>query len=213
MPKFPEPPPVRRLAQIATRVRALPAGTELWRIYFRSEPHSTTWDAFRAYGPLRTARFDHHPPPSRVQDRAILYAAAAAQTCLAEVFQEQRFIDIFDREPWLVGFAIIGDLTLLDLTGPWPTAAGASMAISSGPRPRAQRWSRAIYEAYPEVQGLWYSSSMHANQPAVALYERAAEVLPPSPFFHRALGDPTLLTALRNAAYVLGYELGGRGSF
>ena len=48
---------------------------------------------------------------------------------------------------------------------------------------------------------------MHANQPAVALYERAHRALNRQPFFHRALADPALLTPLRNAAAVLGYGL------
>lgn len=82
------------------------------------------------------------------------------------------------------------------------------MQINSGPRPRARRWSRAIYEAYPtEVEGLLYPSSMHANQPSIALYERALDVLPHVPTFHRSLADPALDTALRNAAHDLGYGL------
>jgi len=32
------------------------------------------------------------------------------------------------------------------------------MAIGTGPRPRAQRWSRAIYDAYPDLDGLYYLS-------------------------------------------------------
>ena len=48
---------------------------------------------------------------------------------------------------------------------------------------------------------------MHANRPVVALYERGAAALPPHPSFHRALDDPCLLTALRNAARELGYLL------
>ncbi len=81
------------------------------------------------------------------------------------------------------------------------------MAISTGPHARTQRWSRAIYAGYPQVQGLWFCSSMHANQPAVALYERAQHALPPAPLFHRAPSDPTLLNPLRVAASSLGYGL------
>ncbi len=81
------------------------------------------------------------------------------------------------------------------------------MAISSGPRPRAQRWSQAIYEAYPEVEGLWYPSSVYRGEPAVALYERARGALPESPAFHRPLSDPVLLGPLRRIAYEIGYDL------
>lgn len=121
------------------------------------------------------------------------------------MFQDARTIDRVARQPWLAGFALVADLVLLDLTGLWPTATGASMALNAGPRPRAQRWSRAIYAAYPRVQGLWYPSSMHANAPAVALYERARHALAPGPLFHRALADPALLAPLRWVALRIGY--------
>src|SRR5207237_6770067 len=141
--------------------------------------------AVRPYGPLLSARFDHHVPPTREQGRGILYAAKAVITCVAEVFQDKRLIDTRDRLPWLVGIRLRRDVPLLDLAGNWPTAAGASMLINAGRRDRARAWSRAIYDAYPDVEGLWYSSSMDANRPAVALYERASDSIEPSPIFHR----------------------------
>jgi hypothetical protein len=81
------------------------------------------------------------------------------------------------------------------------------MALSSGPRPRAQRWSRAIYDAYPDAHGVYYPSSMHGNRPAVALYERALSAFPPAPIFHRPLVDPALLSVLSWVASQIGYEL------
>jgi hypothetical protein len=48
---------------------------------------------------------------------------------------------------------------------------------------------------------------MHANQPAVALFERARNALPSAPAFHRALADPGLLLRLNAAAALLGYQL------
>ena len=81
------------------------------------------------------------------------------------------------------------------------------MAIHSGLRARARRWSQAIYAAYPEVDGLCYCSSMHANQPCVALYERSRRALPARPVFHRMLADPAVRTLLRNACHTLGYLL------
>lgn len=128
-------------------------------------------------------------------------------TCLAEVSQVQRSIDRGTDQPWLVGFVLARDVNLLDLTGAWPTRAGASMNINAGPRPRAQRWSSQIYAAYPTVEGTYYPSSMNANQPAVAFYERAITSMPVAPVFHRALADPLLLVTLRNAAANLGYGL------
>ncbi|HEX5758794.1 MAG TPA: RES family NAD+ phosphorylase [Thermoanaerobaculia bacterium] len=206
MAKFPEPP--AQLAAIPPKIRTLPSGTLLWRVYFRGGKHPTLWNGFRAFGPTPGGRFDHHlPPPAGAQRRQILYAARHGSTCLAEVFQDTRVIDRSARDPWLVGFVLGSAVTLLDLTGSWPTRAGASMAMSSGARPRAQRWSRAIYETYPALQGLRYPASMHGNRPAVALYERAAPALPPSPAFHRPLLDPALLPILRHVAHDLGYGL------
>jgi len=136
-----------------------------------------------------------------------LYAAVHGPTCFAEVFQDTRVIDRVAKDPWLAGFALQLSLKLLDLSGSWPTRAGASMAINTGPRPRAQRWSRAIYEAYSNGQGLHYPSSMHRNSPVIALYERGLPALPPVPIFHRPLRDPALLSVLKQVARDLGYGL------
>jgi hypothetical protein len=207
LPKFPEPPPAAELAAVPPEVKVLPPGALLWRIYFRGGKHPTLWNVFRTFGPSRLGRFDHHAAPARMQERAILYAAEQGATCLAEVFQDTRVIDRAARDPWLVAFALGAPVPLLDLTGAWPTRAGASMAIASGPRPRAQRWSRAVYDAYPAITGLLYPSSMHGNRPAVVLYERAAPALPAAPSFHRPLLDPGLLPILNQTARDLGYGL------
>src|SRR5262245_40391923 len=199
MAKLPAPP--RRLA-IPAAARVLPEGTMVWRIYFAAGPHPTAWRDFRWFGPT-AARFDHHDAPPHVQSRGVLYGAAEPITCIAEVFQATRTIHRSARSPWLVAFATEAKLKLLDLTGTWPTKAGASMAIGSGPRPMARRWSRAIYEGYPDVDGLWYASSMYANRPALALYERGRAALPAAPSFHRALSDAALLQRLSSAAVTL----------
>ncbi|HSF39435.1 MAG TPA: RES family NAD+ phosphorylase [Thermoanaerobaculia bacterium] len=206
MAKFPEPPAAKDLAKVSPDPKVLSAGTLLWRLYFRGGRHPNFWNAFRSYGPT-SSRFDHHLPPPRVQTRMVFYCAEQGPTCLAEVFQDTRVIDRTAREPWLVGFALLREVKALDMTGSWPTRAGASMAINSGPRPRAQRWSRAIYDAYPDLQGVYYGSSMYGNRPAVALYERALAALPSVPAFHRPLADPTLLSVLKHVALNIGYGL------
>ncbi len=209
MQTFSEPPDVDALRRIGAgaHLHILPAGSELWRIYFRSGAHPTTWRAFRAYGPTLTARFDHHLPPPREQERAILYAAVAAKICLAEVFQTTRVIDRDRSAPWLVGFRVTTDLALLDLTGLWPTYAGGSQEINSGDRMITRRWSQAIYAAFPDVAGLWYRSKMHGGMPSLALYERAAPSLPTAPSFHSALASPDAFDVLNAAAAALGYIL------
>ena len=208
MPKLPYPPASTALAAIAPEIRHLEAGTRLWRVYFRGGAHPGRWNQLRTFGPT-TARFDHQLPngvgDAWEQTRAIQYAALDGITPLAEVFQDTRVIDRSARSPWLVAYELAAGLDLLDLTGAYPTRAGASMLINCGSRPRARAWSRAFYEAYPAIQGLYYASCMHRNRPSLALYERAAGVMPAQPVFHRALADQVLRLALRNAAADFGY--------
>ena len=185
----------------------VPAGTIVFRVYFRGGNFPVIWNQLHYFGPTM-ARFDHHELPPAMQPRGILYAADHPRTSLAEVFQARRTINARRDEPWLVGFCLATDVRLLDLTGLWTTRAGASMAMSSGPRAMARRWSSTIYEAYSDADGLWYGSSMHANAPCVALYERAILALPsPAVVFHRAPTDDTLRAFLENSAEVLGYRL------
>lgn len=187
----------------------LAAGSRIWRVYFQGGAHPTTWDQFRAWGPTN-ARFDHHPPPPSLKTEQILYGAIganAAVTSIAEVFQAARVVDRRHAAPSWVAFHCTRDLELLDLTGTWPTRAGASMAIASGPRSRARLWSQAIYAAFPQIDGLLYGSSMNANAPSVALYERALTAMPAAPVFHRQLADPAVLTLLKNACNAVNYIL------
>jgi len=215
MPKFPEPPPVARLRSLGPDVVSLPSGTALARVFFRGGDHPAAWNDFRYWGPGH-GRFDHHLPgpdgKPAVGPRGILYAAGAGgpgalAVCLAEVFQETRIIDTTDRKPWFVVFRTVRVLELLDLRGLWPTRAGASAAISSGSKARARRWSRAIHEAYPTLDGIAYPSSMGGGADALALYEAAAAALPPGPEFHRALVDPALSAPLLQAANAINYDL------
>jgi hypothetical protein len=206
MATFPDPPSRAQLRKIGSDITILHAGTKLWRIYFRGGPHPTTWNQFRKYGPTNS-RFDHHTTPTRVQRRAIIYLAENGPTCLAEVYQDTRTIDRGRDAPWLVKFEIVREVSLLNLTDLWPTRAGASMTINSGSRIMARKWSRAIYSAYENVEGLLYCSAMHGNRPAVALYDRAASAMPMTPTFNRALLDPSITTILSNAAVSLNYML------
>jgi hypothetical protein len=139
--------------------------------------------------------------------RTILYAAESGPTCVAEVFQDTRVIDRSANTPALVAFLTRRDVSLLDVTDAWPTRAGASMAINSGSRAMARRWSRAIHSAYPKVQGIYYASSMNANQPALALYERARAAVPAAPAMDLLLSDPGLAAVLAAAATRFGYAV------
>jgi hypothetical protein len=107
----------------------------------------------------------------------------------------------------LVVFALSEPVTLLDLRGTLATTVGASTAIHSGPRSRARAWARDLYEAYPNVQGIYYGSSMNGNAPAVALNERGHSAMPRLPLFHRALNDDMLVDILQRIALRLSYGL------
>ena len=138
-----------------------------------------------------------------------MYGADDPTTCIAEVFQKTRVINRWHREPWLVGFETGNEMRLLDLTGTFPTRAGASMGLMIGPRSVSRAWARAFHDSWSEIDGLYYPFSMHANRPAMVLNERAraAGVIPEHASFHRSLGDPAILSILRNTAHALGYAL------
>jgi hypothetical protein len=212
MAKLPWPPGVAAVRDISPEVRTLPEGTVLARVYFLGSPHATRWNEFRRYGPAN-GRFDHHlldkDGEPWVQERSVLYCATNAVTCCAEVFQQTRRIDRVRDAPWLAIFELKRAVRLLDLTGAYPTRVGASMAINTGSRVRARAWAQRFYEAHDDLHGIVYCSSMHANQPAIALNDRAekTEALPPHPRFNRALADDALLNVLKHAAAALGYGL------
>jgi hypothetical protein len=210
MAKLPRPKSVSAIRATAPDIRHLAEGTVLARVYFSAGAHPTGWNQFRRFGPTN-ARFDHHLPDAhgqaRVQQRAVLYCATNATTCLAEVFQQTRRIDRVRAAPWLAVFELQRPLQLLDLSGAYPTRAGASMAINSGSRVRAREWARSFYEAYGGLQGVYYPSSMHANQGALALNDRAPAAVAEHPRFNRALADDALLDVLKHAAAALAYGL------
>jgi hypothetical protein len=83
------------------------------------------------------------------------------------------------------------------------------MAIHSGSRERARGWARDLYEAFEDIQGIQYSSSMNGGAAAPALNERALSLslFPAHPLFHRALADDVMLDPLKHAAQALGYAL------
>lgn len=189
-------------------LHVLAAGTIVWRVYRAAGRHPVTWSTFRGFGPVATGRFDHQePPPHDDPERAILYGALRAEAAIVESFQDARLVDRLRDAPWLVGFALATEVVLLDLRGPWPTRAGASQAIASGPRVRAQAWSRAIHAAMPAVDGLVYASAMAGSLANVALYERARASLPPHPAVHVPLAHPGLEAALGRIATRYGYGL------
>ena len=210
MSKFPEPPGIEVLRQIAAETLDLSTGMPLARIYFFAGPYPSHWNRFRHVGPT-AARWDHHLPSSSdeptEQDRAVLYCAPEVDTCAADVSQAARRNDRIGKAPALAVFALHATVTLLDLRGAFATRTGASTAIHSGPRSRARAWARQLYEAYPNVQGFQYGSSMNGHAAAIALNESAQGTRPKEPQFHRALNDDMLVDVLEQIALRLSYGL------
>jgi RES domain-containing protein len=200
--KFPWPPSVGDLRAVRPELHTLRSGTTVVRTYARGVRHRATWNDFRFVGPVPTARFDHH---IEVEQRGVLYGASSLTTGVAEVFQGTRLVDRSTADRCLAAFRLVRAVRLLDLTADWPTRAGASQAMASGPRTRAQAWARTIYEAYPRVEGLWYPSSMHGGHPALVLFEHATDALPGDPDIDVPLSHPGLLPDLVRAANALGY--------
>lgn len=210
MSKFPGPPGVEALRNIEPETLRLASNTLLARIYFSAGSHPSRWNQFRRFGPT-AARWDHHLPDARGQpaehDRAVLYCAPDVDTCVSEVFQATRRIDRVRDAPTLVIFTLREPITLLNLRGAFATTIGASTAIHSGPRSRTRAWARQLYEAYPDLQGVYYGSSMNGHAPAVVLNERARASIPEQPQFHRALNDDMLIEVLQRVALRLSYGL------
>ncbi len=208
MAKLPRSPGVGRMREEGAEESVLPSGTLLFRLYLCGGEHPGSWDGFRSFRPLASARFDHHPPPQgNHPNLGILYAATEVKTCVAEVFQNTRNINLRRREPWLVGFELARAVRLLTLLGNWPTRMGASTEISSGRRDVVRGWPRDIRAAYPDLDGIIYASSMNAPREALALYERGASALPTRPSLHEPLAHPGLRADLERFKDDLGYGL------
>lgn len=137
----------------------------------------------------------------------MLYAATELRTCVAEVFQTARVVDRRTGAPHVAIWRPARTLRLLDLAGTWPTRAGASQAISSGSRARARAWARAIRAALPDIDGLWYRSSMDSGRPALCLWAPAVDAMPQRPLSNLPLDAPALALPLARMARRLGYRL------
>lgn len=187
--------------------------TPLVRVYPTSGAHPTRWNTFRMFGPLASARFDTHPPTSDGQPVAapghgVTYFGLSLQTAVAEAFGARGHrIDRRTRRPYLVVFRPSRTVRLLDLSGVWPTRAGWSQEINNGPRERSRAWARAVRIALPDLDGLWYRSSMNGGEPAVCLWEPARDALSAEPELDLPLDAPGLDLPLARIVRELRYLL------
>ncbi|RJQ72745.1 RES domain-containing protein [Pseudonocardiaceae bacterium YIM PH 21723] len=216
MTRLPRPPGVAELRSMVRPRRDIVevhGTTRLVRVYNASGRAQQKWDSFRYTGPLAHARFDPHRPaadgsPTNSADHGVLYFGLSVRTSIAEVYQTSSIVDRHTKKPQLVVIRPSRTLRLLDLVGIWPTRVGASQAISSGPRWRTQEWARVIREACPDLDGLWYRSSMDSGNPAVCLWDPpASSAMPDKPDIHLPLDHPGLDLPLARICEELNYTL------
>ncbi|MGH3875688.1 MAG: RES family NAD+ phosphorylase [Actinophytocola sp.] len=212
LPQPPAPAALKSLLRPHEDVVAVHSGTRLVRVFAAGGRHHQRWNTFRRSGPLPHARFDPHPPGpgggAVDSELGVLYFGLSARTSVAEVYQQTSIVDRTTRRPHLVVFQPRRTLRLLDLTGLWPTRAGASQEISSGQKDVTQAWARAIHTAFPDLDGLWYRSSMDSGDPAVCLWdEPAADALPATPDVLLPLDYPGLDLPLSRLCEALNYTL------
>ena len=215
MARLPMPPDSHTLAALLRPqdIKEVPVSTRLVRVFTAGGAHPQQWNEFRYAGPLVHARFDPHPvsltgKPTVSLAHGVLYFGLSARTCIAEVFQQSSIVDRRSRFPHLVVFRPARPLRLLDLAGLWPTRAGASQEISAGPKFVTQAWARAIRAAHPDLDGLWYRSSMDSGNPSVCLWDPpAAAVIPPTPDVLLPLNHPGLDLPLARICEELNYTL------
>jgi hypothetical protein len=205
LPQPPTPAALRSLLRTPEDIVAVHRGTRLVRVFAAGGRHRQRWNSFRYTGPLPHARFDPHAGPS---GPGVLYFGLSARTSIAEVFQSSSIVDRSTRRPHLVVLRPRRTLCLLDLAGLWPTRAGASQSISSGPKTLTQAWARAIRAAYPELDGLWYRSSMDSGDPAICLWDPpSGGALPATPDVLLPLDYPGLDLPLARICAELNYTL------
>jgi hypothetical protein len=229
-------PPARLPALEPGDVRAVPAGTRVCRIYTRIGTHPTRPDQLRAYGPVPTARFDHHPPPPWVHPDASAgyYGVVSLDdagldptgpvnldpeagvaidspvvTAIAETFQTNRTVVLSDRQALAIG-TLSQPCEVLDLGSAWATRAGAGNHLSTGPHPVTRRWAQAIWAGYPQLAGVYWHSSVHPPGRVLMLNERAADqqrIVPMRLVYDEPLDGPFTRLLLAGVRTIIGYGL------
>jgi hypothetical protein len=214
--RLPQPPAtadLKALLRVDEDIIAVHSGTHLVRVFAAAGAHRRRWNSFRYTGPLPFAEFDPQPPgseggPAHAPEHGVLYFGLTIRTSIAELFRSTSVVDRATRRPHLVIVRPQRTIRLLDLAGLWPTRVGASQEIWIGNRQRTQAWARAIRAAYPDLDGLWYRSSMDAGEPVVCLWDPpGTSCLPSTPDLLLPLDYPGLDLPLVRICDELNYTL------
>lgn len=198
------PPNTSVLRALGPEIRTVPAGTPLWRIHFTTSTYVIPWDELRTWGPVAGSRWDPHPlPEGEAAPLGAAYLGEGVLTCLAEVFQLTRFVDVDRDAPYVTAFRTTRDLALADLTGDWLLPAGGSAQIAFGEKARTRAWARAIHEAWPDLDGIYSLSAMALSRKVVTLW--TPDAFPAAPEFSHPLNSPAIISDIAVAAAKIGY--------
>jgi hypothetical protein len=152
-------------------------------------------------------RWEPHPEPLGEHHEGVLYSATELGTALAEVFQATRLVDTISGLPHATAWQPTRPLRLLNLTKGWALRNGAASALGAAPRSTCRAWARTIATTWPELDGLWVTSTMTGHH-SVVLWNPAGDSFPAAPEFSRPLADPTLRAIVsRIAAHDLNYRI------
>ncbi|GAB89784.1 RES family NAD+ phosphorylase [Gordonia rhizosphera] len=202
LPKVPQNPPADLSAE--SRDVTSFAGI-LWRIHRTAGIHVLAWNTPRTFGPLADMRYDPHPGPRPAASSVgVHYNATDIKTALAEVYQQDRVIDLRGNGPQLTAWRPTRPLRLLDLTDTWAIRNGASFVLNAAPKRVCRRWSRAIYEQFPDLDGIHVHSTM-TGAPNIVVTDRSADAFPVHPDFSEALW--AVETLVRSQARTIGYRV------
>ncbi len=165
-----KPPPAATELPDDPPVRVVAPGQELVRFYRRVHG---TWDVQRPFGPLSSARFDHHRPPADTDpERSVWYAARSLIGATAEAFGNLGFVDkSSDRR--LAIARVRSEFRLLDLAGTAARAFGLDQRIGTSTAYKtSQAWARIFYESYLDLEGIHWRGRQ-AGSLCVVLTDRA----------------------------------------
>lgn len=172
-------------------------------------PYARRFGEMRAFGPLRSARFDPHPePPGMSSNERVLYVSGDLLTAIAERYQRRRAVILSEpTSPIVYSWSPLRVLRLVDLTGTGATRLGASQALTTGPRSVTRRWARAMRATWPDADGLYYRSSMSGGGCA-ACWGPAADSFPDKPAFAVPIDFPSreFQDLVQAACAELGYD-------
>jgi hypothetical protein len=198
------PPDADSLRAHGSETKTLPAASVLWKIHSTSSAHVVPWNQLRTWGPVATSRWDPHPlPPGDCDPLGAAYLGEDVLTCLAEVFQQTRFVDVDLGDPYVTAFSTTRELVLADLTGDWLLSAGGSAQVAYGEKERTRAWARVIHEAWPDLDGVYAGSAMAGARKVVTLW--TADAIPSAPEFSTPLNSPAIIADIAAAAAQIRY--------